>query len=1022
MFETAALILALQQHAPRATGNTSPASGDTVGYWQQRVTYTIVATLDEPAQRVRASGTMRYVNNSPDTLREMYVHQYLNAFRPHSRWSAIDEREGRDRFQRLRDPDFGYERFTAPVRVDGVAVRVDYPGAPDSTVAHFVLPSPLPPGDSLLVDFAWDARPSTLPRRQGRRGRHWDLAQWYPKVAVYDRAGWEPNALQPAGEFYGEYGTYDVTLVVAADQVIGASGVPVAGDPGWAGALRAGEIRAAGNAYGELPPPPTVFIPQGYKAVRFVARDIHHFAWSASPHYRYEGGVYVRPVLRGRVPAWDTVAVHALYQPEDDGTWGGLRVITRTINALRWLESVYGAYAYPQMTVLHRIEGGGTEFPMLLMNGSPSQGLILHEGGHVFTYGILGNNEWRSGWMDEGLTSYQTSWAEGNTAQEIARAAAAGDTARTRGVRGYRALALRAAVSPADALGLTETLADLEGRAQPIGTRAQDFRDFPTYNAMIYDRGELMYGQLRDVLGDSTFLAFLHDYYARWALRHVDERAMRASAERVSGRDLGWFFEQWVHRTGVMDYAVERVRRTRDASGRWVTDVEVGRRGTYGHPIAVGVRTQSGWTIARAIDPMAKRQTVRVITEEQPLDVRLDPLHTSWDWNRLNDFERGWLPGGFAAVVGRSRWNLDWPFLTQMDRDREVSLITPMAWYSRSGGGTFGLRVRTSYLGVLDRVEVGVAAATRASITSPSSEGLQMWLRVRDPLLGRPAMGWSGGLARLDGITKYDVGWQRTAGGLRGSRAIAVAATYTSRRAGGMFTPDIWTARRTADLSVGGAWRFGPPNRGHWFLAPSILAGTSDGQAYGKGELALGRLQPIGRSTRLGVRGYLGAQEFAPGQRALLLSAQDPVATFQNHWWRPAGAILKQRGVNWLPLGGAALRGYRWDFAAQLAAAGNADVAYELGVFRAAGGRDALLTVRAHAFADGAAIIAAGAPMGLSDAGVGLSLGGQLFDRPVFVRIDSPFYVSDPPFAIDRGRAGGRQIAPRWVITFNDIW
>jgi hypothetical protein len=72
------------------------------------------------------------------------------------------------------------------------------------------------------------------------------------------------------------------------------------------------------------------------------------------------------------------------------------------------------------MTNLHRIEQGGTEFPMMMMNGSASQGLILHEGGHIFTYGILASNEWRSGWMDEGLTEYQTEWAQGLTRHDRA--------------------------------------------------------------------------------------------------------------------------------------------------------------------------------------------------------------------------------------------------------------------------------------------------------------------------------------------------------------------------------------------------------------------------------------------------------------------------------------------------------------------------------------------------------------------------------------------------------------------------
>src|SRR3954464_13553956 len=92
-------LLLFQQVA--YTGATSPPSGDTTGYWQQRVAYTMVAHLDEGLFGIKAQGKLKYVNNSPDTLREMYFHQYLNAFRPGSRWSASDDREYRVRFQNL---------------------------------------------------------------------------------------------------------------------------------------------------------------------------------------------------------------------------------------------------------------------------------------------------------------------------------------------------------------------------------------------------------------------------------------------------------------------------------------------------------------------------------------------------------------------------------------------------------------------------------------------------------------------------------------------------------------------------------------------------------------------------------------------------------------------------------------------------------------------------------------------------------------------------------------------------------
>src|SRR6266508_4324799 len=188
-------------------------------YWQQRVAYEIVASVDEPSGVLSGNVRITYVNQSPDTLRDFYVHQYLNAFRPGSRWAAVDSAEGRVRFQHMQDPDYAFERIT-----QASLGTPDYPFAPDSTIAHWRLARPLAPGDSIDVTISWKARPSTLPRRQGRQGRRCDFA------------------------------SYDVSLDLAADQVVGATGVPVEGDPGWqkaaVGAVAAGAIEYQRSYYG----------------------------------------------------------------------------------------------------------------------------------------------------------------------------------------------------------------------------------------------------------------------------------------------------------------------------------------------------------------------------------------------------------------------------------------------------------------------------------------------------------------------------------------------------------------------------------------------------------------------------------------------------------------------------------------------------------------------------------------------------------------------------------------------------
>ena len=195
---------------------------------------------------------------------------------------------------------------------------------------RFRLPAPLAPGDSMVIETDWDARLSTVARRQGRKGRHYDFAQWYPKVVVYDQYGWEEHPLVPAGEFYGEFGTFRVQLDVPQDQVLGATGVPVCGDPGWTGAnqdaaargrIRGGRVSRRAEP-GERAGPGREWrlclhwhgrteLAAGYKRVLWYAESVHHFALTMAPDYRYEGGRYQKTL------------VHVLYQPGDEKSWGG---------------------------------------------------------------------------------------------------------------------------------------------------------------------------------------------------------------------------------------------------------------------------------------------------------------------------------------------------------------------------------------------------------------------------------------------------------------------------------------------------------------------------------------------------------------------------------------------------------------------------------------------------------------------------------------------------------------------------
>jgi hypothetical protein len=1009
------LVIAVLMQVAAAAG-TTPSGGDTTGYWQQRVHYTIVAHLDEGLMGFTAQGRLRYVNNSPDTLREMYFHQYLNAFKPGSKWSAADEREHRDRFQNLREPNYGYERFTRAPIIDGVPTLLDYPGSPDSTVVHLRLPKPLPPGDSLNIDFAWEGRPSTTPRRQGRRGRTYDLAQWYPKVAVYDRGGWQPNPFVPAGELYGEFGTYDVTIVARNDQVLAATGIVVSGDPGWERVSRTGAPWMP-RPPATLPDAPVVLAPANERAVRFLAENVHHFAWSASPSYIYEGARYVkRDTARRRYPTFDTVAVNVLYKPGDDTTWADGRVLKRTLEALGWLERLYGPYAYPQITNVHRIDAGGTEFPMLIMNGSPSYGLIVHELGHVYTYGILANNEWRSGWMDEGLTDYQTYWAQNLSPQDVKQ------REFPRIGPGYRANATT--TTKQDSAEFESLQLELMGRAEPPGTAAYDFHEFGIYNRMIYDRARVMYGQLRELMGDSAFTAFLHDYYDRWALRHVDERAIRASASRAYGKSLDWFFDQWVHGTGLLNYGMG-ADTTVCAGANCVTRVRVTKHGELRHPMPVGVHTATGWHMTRAKIELDD-QWVDVRSDSKPDSIALDPFHATWDWDWRDNTDEAWVGTIHAPDIV-----VDWPFLKQENRSRTIVALAPRVWYSDGQGVMAGVGARTNYMGLTDIHRGLLGFGTRAPSGTSAVTQLQLRAQADDvylaPFMTRPLMGVDGSVAYLDGIARgtlarrWDLSPFFYANGPKIHFAATISGTYPVES---QLLPEQWSDAHVTEIS--GKGRITSPlspdsskivftldaGMGYSSARNTFVKSGGYGRVLGSFE-SFSYLTPGTRSLTLRLNG--GVAPRAPLHRAIFASSADPFETFTNNYWRPRGALFKQFDMTVAPLGGARLRGFEPALAFDGVASANVNFDQKLTTLKGAFGS---LGLWGGAFIDGGIGKAhqLTLPSGTHvfvDLGVGIRFLGKFYDREVDLRIDAPLVINDP-FGGGSGLSGPSTL--RWTF------
>jgi len=959
------------------------------GYWQQRVDYRITAALDEPTGVLTGHVRITYVNRSPYVLRDFYVQQYLNAFRPGSRWAAADSAEGVVRFQHLKDPDYGFERITAAT-VSGVTARPDYPYAPDSTVAHWTLPAPLPPGDSTVVEIDWQARPSTLPRRQGRdaKGRRFDFAQWYPKVAVFDRYGWEDHPLYPAGEFYGEFGTFDVTLDLPEDQVIGATGVPVCGDPGWAraAAVSGALIDYQRNFYGDVPHDCPAAAP-GRKAVRFRAEQVHHFAFSLNPKYRYEEG------------RWGRAVVRVLYQPGDSASWGRGVAVQRTETALAWLDSLYGPFQWPQLTNVHRIEGGGTEFPMMVMNGGASLGLILHEVGHNYTMGMLANNEWREGWLDEGFTSFQTG------------------------------LYFEAHGGNPGHAGIEPWLATLDAErwSEPVSLVSERYRDFATYNTMIYTKAQLFYEELRYVVGDDVLRRILRTYFARWQLKHVDESAFRAVCEEVSGQDLGWLFGPWLHGTPLIDYKLQSVHRRALPDGRWETTVVIERLGDGMMPMEIA---DDSVIYARATgQPAEERVTFQ--SDRRPGRLVLDPRARAHDWNLLNNAEPRW----FSRT--RREWRLDDPTRETVRRDRLVVGLLPVAWSNDAGGVTLGLRSRSNYLESYERHFFLASVGTKADATNRFS----LYGRITNPLwwhIPRAETqlaawyveGRAGAAVSVDRSLKssfaqssdphvgFDAQWMAT-----------TDVSYLDRRlwsdAGTVEAGPWWSTRTTPGRNVITASLI--THGGVLYRVPGAGITTShrydvDGYLRATGEASL-RRPFLWKGSSLGVRVFGGvylSPSAPPLQRRILVAGADPYETFTNPLLRSAGALFVRPDFFYHAPGGANLRGFVPSAGGRWATSLNLEGAQDILTARSG----FIRRIAVFGFADAGLVDSAAVPSSpaghayttLYDGGVGVTSRQVVRDLDWTFRLEFPFVVNRWDYAADV-REGEARAAFRWQVS-----
>ncbi|NQV36769.1 MAG: M1 family metallopeptidase [Candidatus Marinimicrobia bacterium] len=608
-------------------------------YWQQRLHYNMDVKLVPEENAVYGESIITYVNNSPDEITRIYLNLYPNAFKE----GSVKHQEFLREYGALgRAAKFanGLEKLFHEFDVNTFYVNMQdadtsYQYKIEDTVLETELPKPLLSGDSLDITIHWKHVNGEMFERAGRIEDQYNMAQWYPKPMVYDEEGWHINPFHAEGEFYGEFGTFSIKFDLPKSYIIAASGIVKDGNPGWNDVAYDTTIEYSvwlDSVYVKGESDTT----EERRSVTFLAENVHDFAWVASKEFIYE---YAHS---------DGIDIHVLYNKNNGSKWSK-KVMKRSIRAMDWL-SKFGKYPYPQVTITDRMRGGGMEYPMLIMNGSESEGLIVHELGHIWFYGILANNEIDAAWLDEGFTSFQTNWYQeyyyppfgidwDNSQKSDYQK---NHWKHNPGVRKsqWRVIDLQTG-----------------GKDEPLQRRSYQYNSGSVYRSNVYTKGSILLSELKYIMGDSLFMVGMNNYYDQWKLKHVNDHRFIRAMEDTYGDDLDWFFDPWLYDTQILDYGVKSWKKTPIENGTWDVLVEVERKGDRFYPVTVALLSKDGESVKQVLqgNPWDFSHTVNFTIPFNPVSVIIDPNVYTTDIDFRNNYS-GQMPADWSFRWGDMRY------------------------------------------------------------------------------------------------------------------------------------------------------------------------------------------------------------------------------------------------------------------------------------------------------------------------------------------------------------------------------
>ena len=590
--------------------------------------YTIAARLDPQTRTITGSETIIWRNITAKPATDLQFHLYWNAWK-------------NEKSTFMRETALGSRRGAAPhaagdwSHIDVTSIKVlgrdlatsqgfitpDDDNANDQTVMSIPLAEPIAPGGTATIELTWTAHVPRTFARTGAIGSFFFIAQWFPKLGVLQEDGWNCHQFHAGTEFFSDYGVYDVSLTVPAGWVVGATGVER-------------EVHEHGRE----------------ALHRFHQEDVHDFAWTTSPDF-------VEHTARFEHASLPAVEMRLLLQPEHAGQEDRHFDATRT--TLKYYGEWYGAYPYGHITIVDpafQSGAGGMEYPTLFTAGTrwlapqgvtTPEGVTVHEAGHQFWYGIVGNNEFEDAWMDEGFNTFSTARAVAQVYEPNFLA--------LRYFGGFVPWVVRDIALSRETEG--NRLAGYRRDAKSDAQSTPSYRYFPsTGGSITYNKTALWLNTMERWLGWPALQRILSAHFTRSAFTHPTPADFFATANDVSGQDLSWYFDQVYRSSNVFDYGVQDIRSERDGD-QYHAAVIARRYGEATFPVDVLVTFAGGERVIEHWDGKDRWKVYAYDRQAPVVSAQVDPNRVLLlDVNYTNN-SKTMAPQGAAAAT---KWSATW--------------------------------------------------------------------------------------------------------------------------------------------------------------------------------------------------------------------------------------------------------------------------------------------------------------------------------------------------------------------------